>query len=325
MVFPSVVAWTLLGLAVVQGQLVSSPSGNGGSPAAPSQTEQAPPPRTEPSSLPASFPSSPSEISTPTGGVVPAGNSSGLSDWILYKRPCSCHHPVGDDGPILTELYLRTGISNPFGPGAYGDNLDTGWIIQGGARTLFFEPSCDRAWAIDLSILHMHNDMKNDVRVPLNIITLDPLLANPVPRRFFFGRNGIPPVQLRSLDRTFVNLGGGREWYLLGNRSCCQTSWRVGVDAGGGWGSARGTYFDVRDFNNLVDGQPITFGIPQRTDVIGRLYFGAHTDLEVPCGCCIWQFGVRAEYSYTWSDILQILNRADVQDINIMFNVGVRF
>jgi hypothetical protein len=47
--------------------------------------------------------------------------------------------------------------------------------------------------------------------------------------------------------------------------------------------------------------------------------------VEIPCHCCVFTAGIRTEYGYTWCDILQSQNRTDVQDINLLITVGVRF
>ena len=104
-------------------------------------------------------------------------------------------------------------------------------------------------------------------------------------------------------------MGGGREWYLFGSASSGCTMWRFGFDTGGRWGSERADFNEIR----------------HRNDMIGGIWAAAHTDVEIPWGCCVLQAGFRVEYGYTWSDILQIQNKSDVQDINILFNFGVRF
>jgi hypothetical protein len=114
---------------------------------------------------------------------------------------------------------------------------------------------------------------------------------------------------LEALNRTFLDVGGGYEWYLWGSAGCHQKSWRIGCDTGGRWGSEKA------DFNEIT----------HRTDVIGGVWGAVHTDLEIPCGCCLFQAGFRVEYGYIWSDIMQIQNKSDTQDLNILFSVGVRF
>ena len=84
---------------------------------------------------------------------------------------------------------------------------------------------------------------------------------------------------------------------------------RLGIDGGGRWGTAKAEFRDLRHF----------------TDVIGAVYGAVHSDYELPRGCCTYFLGLRAEYDYTWSDILQIQNKSDVQDINLMVSLGVRY
>ena len=53
-------------------------------------------------------------------------------------RPC-CNYPFGRDPEIGSELYFRVGPSIPIGDGAFlSRNLATGFTVQGGLRTLFY-------------------------------------------------------------------------------------------------------------------------------------------------------------------------------------------
>ena len=62
-----------------------------------------------------------------------------------------------------------------------------------------------------------------------------------------------------------------------------------------------------------------------RTDVIGAVYAAIHSDVDIPCGCCTFYGGIRAEFDHTWSDVLQIQNKSDLGGINLLFSVGVRY
>src|SRR5947209_20266530 len=59
----------------------------------------------------------------PPTNVTPA---AGLSDYILYTKPCCCD-PIGGDGPIRGELFLRGGPSLPVEGPFFGHTLETGW------------------------------------------------------------------------------------------------------------------------------------------------------------------------------------------------------
>ena len=83
----------------------------------------------------------------------------------------------------------------------------------------------------------------------------------------------------------------------------------VGLNAGGRLGSAR---TEFNEFNH-------------RQDVIGGMFCTLSMDMEIPCGCCTFWTGMRTEWGYTWSDVLQRRNDSDMQDVNILFTAGVRF
>ena len=73
------------------------------------------------------------------------------------------------------------------------------------------------------------------------------------------------------------------------------------------YGSANATYAQIR----------------HRTDVIGGGYLSGGGGVEIPLGNSFLNFGVRAEYSYTWSDINE--RPSDVGDMGILMNLGLRF
>ncbi len=194
------------------------------------------------------------------------------------------------------------------GGGVFDDTLHTGWLIQGGGRSLFFNPEGDAAWTVDLSLSNFYNHGKRpDIRIPLRGILVPS--AQQIQGQTQTVRVPLVNVTVSDLDRTFANLGFGREWYLLGNAYSNTNTWRVGFDTGGRWGSASLETHELR----------------HRTDVMGAVWVAAHTDVEIPCGCCIFQYGLRLEWDYTWSDILQLQNKADIQDLNLLVNLGVRF
>jgi hypothetical protein len=122
-------------------------------------------------------------------------------------------------------------------------------------------------------------------------------------------------VTVQSLNRTYATLGFGRDWYLWGPARVDGIShgvlpnWRVGVEAGGRYGTEKLSLNEI----------------PHTTDHIGGLYVSLYTDVEYPWHCCVFSAGLRAEYGYTWSDVLQPQNPADVQDLDVLVTFGVRF
>src|SRR5438552_18503709 len=83
-------------------------------------------------------------------GASPEPEPGRLSSWITYPR-AGCCGPVGRDGPIMVELFTRTGVELPAEGAIFGHVLQPGWVIEGGGRSIFFNPDLDRAWDVDLS------------------------------------------------------------------------------------------------------------------------------------------------------------------------------
>jgi hypothetical protein len=224
-----------------------------------------------------------------------------LSDWIVGPHPPGCCGPVGGNGPVQMEIYLQSGLDFPFSDGVFGHTLkEPGWDIQGGGRVLFFNPDVTAAWTVDLSVNNINNHAGDQTE---HVLVRD--LAS----------DQLPPIDvtIRSLNRTYANAALGREWYLSGPADYpgivhgVLPNWRVGFDVGGRWGSAKLDLNEIR----------------HRTDVIYGVFASAHSDLEFPCGCCVFYTGLRVEFGYTWSDILQ--RQSDVYDVNVLFNIGVRY
>ncbi|MCC6418188.1 MAG: hypothetical protein IT429_08035 [Gemmataceae bacterium] len=235
-----------------------------------------------------------------------------VSNWISYKRPWSCCGPLGGNGPVGTELFIRSGISVVAGGGVFADTLQTGWAIEGGARSLFFDTDLTGAWTVSYSVSNVNNHGKRpDIRIPLQILVPTP----PTPQNtsggaapVHFGVD-VPGVTVQSLNRTYANLGFGREWWLLGSANCDGRNWRAGLDVGGRWGSANLGLQELR----------------HRSDVIGAVWVALHTDVEIPWACYAFIAGFRVEWDYTWSDILQRQNNSDLTTFNLLANFGVRF
>ena len=112
-----------------------------------------------------------------------------------------------------------------------------------------------------------------------------------------------------SLSQDSSIVGVGREYYLWGSADQPCNKWRVGADLGGRIGSAK------VDFNE----------IEHRTDNLWGAYVAVHSDWEMPCGSFVWFAGLRVEYGYTWTSILQSQNNSDVGDLAVLINLGVRF
>jgi hypothetical protein len=257
--------------------------------------QTSPPPSAEPNQSVGPVTAFPgSEVQPPASTTqMPAAQGPGsFMGYINYERP-DCCGPVGGSGPIRYELYSRTGPDIIAGGGFLAGTLDTGWMYEGGGRSLFFNVSQDAAWVVDLGFMYQYNHSGNEAEDFT-------LLGN--------------SVHVSQLQRTFVTLGAGREYYLWKAANECGPKWRVGWEAGGRYGSAR------------LDLNLATVGGTQEsvTDSIGAAYAGLHTDFEWPCcDCCTLLFGFRAEWDYTWMDPLPY--RSDVMDVNLMFEAGVRF
>src|SRR5438874_2385485 len=89
------------------------------------------------------------------GDALPPGTVT--DPWIDYVRP-GCCGPIGGNGPIGSEWFLRNGISMPVATGILHEALQTGFMTEFGARALFFNPNTDKAWTASASLSYTYNN-----------------------------------------------------------------------------------------------------------------------------------------------------------------------
>jgi hypothetical protein len=295
----------------------SSSTGSAGLPSTPASSSSAPAGTTaEGIAIDEGSPPIPPPVLPPLG--PPA------SPWLQYPRSPCCCGPVGGccSGPLGYEIFVRSGWVFPVGNSIFSKFLETGWDIEGGGRLLFFNPASTKAWTATVSVSNMFA-RTGDANQPIQLFNWAVNTAITIP-----GQPNVPgsvqattPVVVHvpqvtatvsSLNMTFVNAGFGREWWLLGSANPGQQAgwnWRVGVDGGGRWGSAK------VDFNEFQ----------HHTDVVGGVYAAIHTDVEYPWRCGILFGGIRYEYNYIWTSLLQDQNNGDFQSMNLLLQLGARF
>ncbi len=257
-----------------------------------------------------------SPLSPPAGAPPQATEmltapASGLPNQAIPGAVYSPWNPeVGGNGPITYETYLRTGASILTEAGGFNDRLQTGYVIQGGGRSLLFNTAGDAAWVLDLGLSYTYNKGER--------------LANPLPIAVNSLKGSDPsnfdniPAGIRTLKRTSFNFGLGRDWFLNGpgvlGGEACDTNWRFGADFGGRWGTAS-VGFEPQDDPE---------GYRRRQGVFHGVYLGSGLNWERDFGGWILLAGFRAEYSYNWTNLIPP-NDGDIQDVNLLFMLGVRF
>jgi hypothetical protein len=248
----------------------------------------------------------------PTPTLVPLGLPA--SPYLTYPRSPCCCGPAGANGPLGGEVFARSGIAFPIGGGIFNQYLHAGWDVEAGGRLLLFNPPQTAAWTgtLGISNVNLHTGSANQ---PVTLFRVPVHTAPPTPSPFPISETVVIPsldVTVRSLNMTFVNMGFGREWWLWGSAdpgAQAGWNWRVGIDGGGRWGSAR------VDFNE----------IQHHTGVVGGMYAAVDSDLERAFRCGVFFVGVRFEYNYIWTHLLQDQNNGDFQSLSLLFQTGVRF
>jgi hypothetical protein len=193
------------------------------------------------------------------------------------------------------ELYARSGPALHMGGGFLEHNIDAGWLAQIGGRSLFFDSPGIRAWTADLSLSYTFNKGKD----------------NNTP---FLLEDGILASSVRFLHRTEGTVCFGREYYLVGSAAMDTACWRVGWDGGIRWGTTR---LDVD--TNVIPG-----GFHRVNSWNYGPVIAIHSDVEIPCGCCTFLAGFRAECDDTFNNRLRQGNDQLI-DVNLLMTFGLRY
>ena len=176
--------------------------------------------------------------------------------------------------------------------------MENGWSFAVGARALFFNEHMTSACVVDAHVINT-NEYAEQTKYGVSR------------HRLSRGRQARLHRRRRVVEdwnRVAFGLGFGRDWFPWkpANADGCERGarrrWRR---------AARGS--DRVDFDQ--------FG--HLSSVCEAIYAGAHSDVEFPCGPLIWHVGVRCEWNYTWSTVLQ--RSSDIQEISLFFTLGARY
>jgi hypothetical protein len=232
---------------------------------------------------------------------------------------------------VSYEGYLRTGPAIVANGGAITDVIKTGWNVQGGARTLFFNITGDAAWVLDLGIGFTQNRGRRE-EVPIQAFTEgvfpQAVDSNGNPR---FDADGQPientslprlpdvltTVSVLGLRRTSLNFAIGRDYFLNGPGVVGMASgsnMRFGWDVGGRWGTTSLGYRPQDD----------PTGFRRRQDVYHGLFLGSQFNWERPFGSWTMIIGGRVEWSYYWMNILPPQN-SNFRDVNLLMMFALRY
>jgi hypothetical protein len=247
--------------------------------------------------------------------MVPIPLAPPYSPYINYPHSPCCCGPVGlCGGPIGFDVFARGGLVFPIGSSIFDKVLLTGWEIEGGGQLFLFNRASTAAWIATASVSNIYNRTGN-FNIPVTLYNF-PVVLPPPPGSSFPVRSvkAVPAIDLtvNYLNMTFANLGIGREWWLCGSADPGQTqgwNWRVGFDGGGRWGAAKIAFNEVE----------------HRSGVVGGVDCALYSYIEHPFRCAIPFGGVRFEYNYIWTGLLQRQNPGDFQSLNLLFQLGVRF
>ena len=196
-------------------------------------------------------------------------------------------------------------------------------------RSLFFNQNHDAAWVLILGYSYIFNKGQNEVDNAIDVATprqrqaIDPITGN---LRFdgngnvILERNpidGLAKYSVHSFHRQTVNFGIGRDWWLNGPATVggeSGTNWRFGSEIGGRWGVGHVNLIPVDNRNNYL----------RRAGIHHGLYLGSSISWERPFGNTILYGGMRVQWTYNWMNYV-LPQDGDLQDVNILMTLGIRF
>lgn len=220
-----------------------------------------------------------------------------------------CCGPVGKHGPIMNEIFLRTGVNVLTSGGLIKETLQTGYTQSIGGRSLFFNPVGSAAWTAELGIDYFFNNgSKSDFEYPIDVVS-PPNQPN-IQNTIF--------ASIREYNRAALHVALGREYYMFTPAYQSGKNFRLGGDIGFRYGYSRLNLNTISEDGSVVD-------FDRRSDVYKGFFLSLHTDYEVPLNCC-WTFvtGFRTEYGFNYSNIARLQN-CDWTEVNFLLNFGVRF
>ena len=237
---------------------------------------------------PAHLGEQPDPVGTLTGQPLPTASTPPLPPGSypspFYTDGPGCCGPMGRDGRVGYEIYTYTGPTWAIGEGEFTRRLQTGWMVGGGGRGLFFDQSHSRAWVIDLGLSYQYNRGEFDDPISTDVRQIP--LRNPVTGQTTTRPDILTRVRIRALDRTNFNYGVGRDWWLSGAATPGledHVNWRIGTEVGGRWGTA---HIDLVPLNDPS-------GYARRHNVTHGVFVAAHSTVEVPMGSWILFAGLR--------------------------------
>lgn len=247
----------------------------------------------------------------PAGAPLPPG---------AYPSPFmtdgpGCCGPLGRNGRVGYELYTYTGPTWAIGEGEFTRRLQTGWMVGGGGRSLFFDVDHTAAWVLDLGVSYQYN--RGEYDDPIRADVKQPPIQNPITNEAIPRPDVLTEVRVRALNRTNFNYGIGRDWWLWGPGSTGLEqgkNLRVGGLVGGRWGTAHVELEPVDDPGGYARRQNVTYGI----------YLATHTTCEIPMGTWILFGGIRAEWGYDFTNLVPPMN-GNMHNFNLLLTSGIRY
>jgi len=250
-------------------------------------------------------------VAPPAPSVLPPGS---------YPSPYftdgpGCCGPLGRHGRVGYELYTYTGPTWAIGEGEFTRRLQTGWMVGGGGRSLFFDTSHTTAWVADVGVSYQYNRGEEDD--PIRTDVRQAPLRNQFTGEITVRPDILTQVRVRALHRTNFNFGFGHDWWYRGAGSVGLEdgpNLRAGLLVGGRWGTAH------------VDLEPVDQpgGYARRQQVTHGVFLAAHTTCEIPMGSWILFAGLRAEWGYDWTNIVPPMD-GNMHNLNILLTSGIRF
>src|SRR5262249_38791730 len=160
--------------------------------------------------------------------------------------------------------------------GIIDGRINTGWLVEGGLRTLFFNPESTAAWTLGAHLIYQYNDGNGQ----FPFVATVPAPAAP------------ETFTIRHYPRWYLGGALGRDWFLAPAYGGDGNAY---VRFGGDWGGRWGTSHLNLNIIPAADAANQDIGFRRISDVTGSFFIGVHSTIEIPRPNWTWFFGFRAE------------------------------
>ena len=258
----------------------------------------------------------------PTVSVYPYQATSPSKRYAELDPACMPYCYAYNHLAVPFELTLRTGPSFIVGGNRFDHVLHTGVATEITARGFCYNADHSAAWTLTMGLADTYNTADESVTTMRREDDVQATVGRALATQV------VSEYGIEYLNRQYVLLEAGREWYWFGSDPCGPRL-ALGIDAGGRVGHA---HAQITLVNRTFTPAPTADNLPSLlsdlpefhvTDTIEGIFAGVHAGMFYNRWGYDIFLGVRGEISRDWIKIVDNDNKID--QLNVLVELGVRF